>query len=358
MIFRKLTVKDIRKETAECVSVAFEIPDAYKEAFRFKQGQNITIRTRLDGEEIRRTYSICSSPLDNELRIAVKKVMPGRFSGHANLHLKPGDVLEVLPPTGKFLTELHPGQKKNYVAFAAGSGITPVLSIIKTTLAVEAGSSFTLVYGNRYRNSIIFKEELEALKNKYMHRFSVHHILSGERTDAPVYRGRITAEKCVELSRLINFSASDDIFICGPESMIFGVKNFMLQQGIPPNHIHYEFFGKPVQSSIASGGASSSAEHHAGKKSTVLVRADGITYTFELPYDQGSILEGALQQGADLPYACKGGVCSTCRARLVEGRVDMAVHYALEQDDMDAGFILTCQAQPRSEQVVVDFDVK
>lgn len=340
------------------MSVSFDIPDAYREAFRFRQGQNITIRMTLEGEEIRRTYSICSSPLENELRIAVKKVLPGRFSGHANLHLKPGDVLEVLPPTGKFLTELHPAQKKNYLAFAAGSGITPILSIIKTTLAIEAAGSFTLVYGNRNRNSIIFKEELEALKNKYMRRFSVHHILSGERTDASVYQGRITAEKCRQLSRLINFAASDDIFICGPESMILGVREFLVQQGIAPNHIHYEFFGIPGQSSIAAGSTSPSVEHHAGKKSKVLVRADGVTYTFELPYNQGSILEGALQQGADLPYACKGGVCSTCRARLVEGRVDMAVHYALEQDDMDAGFILTCQAQPRSEQVVVDFDVK
>ncbi len=254
--FSKLLVKDIRRETPDCVSISLEIPADLQPAFRYKQGQNITIRSRAGGEEIRRSYSICSSPLDNELRIAVKQVPGGRFSGFANEQLRAGDELEVLPPSGKFYTELEPSQKKFYLAFAAGSGITPVLSLIKTALATEPQSHFTLVYGNRQRSSIIFKEALEALKDRYMDRFVLHHILSRETMDATLNQGRIDAQKCAELGeKLIDPQQADEIFICGPGEMIFTVRDWLEQKGVDKKKIHFELFhtreGTPQEASAA-----------------------------------------------------------------------------------------------------------
>lgn len=358
--FHSLKIKDVRAETPECVSIAFDIPPALQQDFTFTQGQNITIRSIIDGEEIRRSYSICSSPMDNELRVAVKKVQNGRFSTHANQQLKKGDTVEVLPPTGKFYTELNPSHKKNYTAFAAGSGITPLLSIIKTTLAAEPQSSFTLIYGNRNRNSIIFKEELEALKNRYMDRFRLYHILSRERTDTPVNYGRIDAEKCRQLNeKLIDLRTSDEFFICGPEEMIFSVKDFLEEQGVDKQHIHFELFTTPGQNKVNTGDKEKgNTSAHQGKTSKVTIKSDGISFGFDLPYNGESILDAALQQGADLPYACKGGVCCTCRAKLLEGEVEMDTNYALEKDEVEAGFILTCQSHPRTEKVVVDYDIK
>lgn len=358
--FHKLTVADIRKETPECISVVFHIPDALKDTYSFRHGQNITLKTTINGEELRRSYSICSSPFENELRVAIKKMDGGRFSSWANANLKKGDELEVLPPTGKFHTALHPTHQKNYYAFAAGSGITPILSIIKTTLATEPNSTFTLIYGNRNRASIIFKEQLEALKNRYMSRFAIHHILSREKTDALINYGRINAEKCQQLNnRLISVASADEIFICGPEEMIFAVKEWLEQTGIDPKKVHFELFTTPGQQ--RSGGPRKEAGSGAafeGKVSKITVKLDAIAFDFELPYEGDAILDAALKQGADLPFACKGGVCATCRAKLIEGSVEMDTNYALERDELEQGFILTCQSHPRSEKVVVDFDAR
>jgi ring-1,2-phenylacetyl-CoA epoxidase subunit PaaE len=357
--FRPVSIKDIRRETQDCISISFDIPVQWKEEFRFRQGQNITIRFNLGNGELRRTYSICSSPLDEELRIAVKQVTSGKFSTFANQQLKEGDILEVLPPTGTFSTELHPSHKKNYVAFAAGSGITPIISIIKTTLAIEQNSSFILFLGNKNRHSIIFKESLEALKNKYIDRFSVHHILSREETEAPLNQGRINAEKCRQLLKVFNLQAADEFFLCGPEEMIFTVRAFLEAQGVQRQHIHYELFTVPGHGSgqvkeklVAETGEETE------KTSMVTIRVDGSSRSFGLPYESFSILDAALKEGADLPYACKGGVCSSCRAKLTEGSVEMDVNYSLEAEEIEAGFILTCQAHPRSEKVVVDFDLR
>ncbi len=241
--FRTLTIEDVRRETADCVSVAFSIPPTLREEFRYHQGQNITLRTKMNGQEIRRSYSICSSPLEDELRIAIKKVQGGLFSTYANEQLQKGQELEVLPPSGKFYTELRPDHRKRYLAFAAGSGITPILSLIKTTLAVETESHFTLVYGNRHRQSILFREDLEALKNRYMNRLSLHHILSREQMDIPLQQGRIDAVKCGELcTRLIELGQTDEIFLCGPEEMIFAVKDWLGAQGVDAKKIHFELF--------------------------------------------------------------------------------------------------------------------
>src|SRR5438876_3939705 len=245
--FHPLRIQEVRKETADCISVLFEMPAGLNEEFAFRQGQSLTMRTFLNGEEVRRTYSICSSPLDNEWRVAIKKQEGGLFSGFANDKLKKGDMLEVMPPVGNFYTELNPANKKNYLAFAAGSGITPVISIIKTTLITEPQSSFTLVYGNPGRSSIIFFEELEALKNKFPDRYNFIHILSRERTDAPVNSGRINLNKLTELNKLIRYTKMDEFFICGPEDMIFCVKEFLEQKGIDQRKIHFELFTTPGQ---------------------------------------------------------------------------------------------------------------
>jgi len=354
--FHPLKIKEVRRETDDCVSLLFEVPDEFKEKFAFRQGQSLTMRTNLNGEEIRRTYSICSSPLDNEWRVAVKKVEGGIFSSHANDQLRKGDVLEVMPPVGKFYTDLHPSTKKNYLAFAAGSGITPVLSIIKTTLLTEPNSSFTLIYGNRSRASIIFKEELEALKNKFIDRLTIHHILSREVTDAPIYHGRINADKCEALfNKLVDLETIDESFICGPEEMIFSVKKFLEAKGVDKKHIHFELFTTPGQKTY-EGSKQQEKSSDTGPTSKIKIKLDGILFEFDLSQKGETILDAALKQGADLPFACKGGVCCTCRAKLVSGDVQMEVNYGLEEEEIEAGFILTCQSHPTTPEVFVDFD--
>jgi ring-1,2-phenylacetyl-CoA epoxidase subunit PaaE len=356
--FHPLRVKKVEKETDECVSITFDVPEELKHNFQFRQGQTLTIKKTINGEELRRNYSICSSPFDNKLQVAVKKVGGGLFSTWANEQLKTGEILDVMPPTGKFYTELHPSQKKNYVSFTAGSGITPVISIIKTTLLTEPQSSFTLVYGNRTKNSIIFKEELEALKDKFMDRFRVYYVLSQEKIDAPINYGRIDVAKLdLFFDKLIDLRRCDEFFLCGPEEMIFCIKNYLLEKGVASSHVHFELFTVPGQTKELKierpeGPVAS------GAKSRLSVKLDGIMFDFDLPYEGESILDAALKQGADLPYACKGGVCTTCKAKLLEGKVDMDVNWGLEPDEVEKGFILTCQSHPRTEKVVVDFDVK
>jgi ring-1,2-phenylacetyl-CoA epoxidase subunit PaaE len=359
--FHTLTIAAVQKETPECISIVFQVPEELKTAYQFKQGQNITLKALLNGEELRRSYSICSSPFDNELRVAIKSVEDGRFSSWANHQLKKGDSIEVLPPSGRFFTELDPTHKKHYLAFAAGSGITPILSIIKTTLAIEPHSHFTLVYGNRNRASIIFKEQLEALKNRYIDRFTLHHILSREKTDTTLNHGRIDGEKCRQLEKLIPLTGMDEVFICGPETMIFSVKEWLEAKGIEKKKIHFELFSTPGERNAKGEAAKRTADPHqhtAGKSSQVTVKLDGISFDFNLPFDGQSILDAALQQGADLPFACKGGVCATCRAKLVRGEVEMDINYALEPEEIEQRFILTCQSHPRTEKVIVDFDAR
>ncbi len=356
--FHPLAIKEVKKETADCVSVLFDVPENLQEEFRFTQGQSLTMRAIINGEEVRRTYSICSSAIEQQLKVAIKKVDGGLFSVFANDQLKHADVLEVMPPIGSFYTTLHPSHQKNYIAFAAGSGITPVLSIIKTTLATEPNSSFTLLYGNKSRSSIIFFEELEGLKNKFINRFNLIHILSREKTDADLNFGRINKEKCIALfSKLLDINGTDEFFICGPEDMIFSVKDFLESKGVTEKKIHFELFTTPGQNKKYE--VRSAKYEVSGPQSNITVKLDGRSFDFTIPLNsETSILDAAMQQGADVPYACKGGVCCTCKARLIEGEVKMDVHWGLEQEEIEQGFILTCQSHPITEKVVVDFDVK
>lgn len=354
--FELIKVKEVRRETADCVSIAFDIPTSLENIFSYKQGQYITIKTNINGEEIRRSYSICSSPLDKELRIAVKKVPGGIFSTWANESLQKGTTLELMPPMGKFFTELAANTKRKYVAFASGSGITPILSIIKTTLLTEPYSQFTLVYGNRNRHSIIFKEALESLKNKYMGRLSIIYILSREKTDAPIHFGRIDEEKFQQLcGNILTPTTIDHYFLCGPEEMIFSVKKALEDSGVDSKKIHFELFTTGTKVKKINQAHESTKQE---VKSHITIKQDGITFEFDLGFEGESILDAALKNGADLPFACKGGVCCTCKAKLIEGEVDMDVNYGLEQEEIEHGFILTCQSHPRTENVLIDFDVK
>jgi len=353
--FEKIAVREARKETAQCVSIAFDIPTELKEAFAYKAGQYITIRAFINGEEVRRSYSLCSAPHESEWRVAVKKVESGLFSTYANEVLKAGDVLELMPPMGNFTTILDENNHKKYIGIAAGSGITPVLSLIKAILHAEPNSHFTLVYGNRNRPSIIFKEQLEALKNKYIHRFNIIHILSREMTDATLNHGRINAEKCAHLFEKALSINADEFFICGPQEMTQEVKEFLLSNGINESNVHIELFtsttGKTSKQKPAATVSGEAASH-------ITVKLDGIAFDFELAFDDASILDAAAYQGADVPYSCKSGVCCTCRAKLLEGEVEMEACYGLEPEEIEAGFILTCQSHPKSKKVVVDYDAK
>lgn len=354
--FHKVKIKDIKRETNDCVTVSLDVPEELHDTFRYTQGQYLTFRRQFNGEELRRSYSICSSPLEGEWRVAIKKVPEGRFSSYANEALQKGEELEVMPPMGRFYTALNPENEKRYVAFAAGSGITPVLSIIKTILMTEPKSQVYLIYGNRGRNSIIFREEIEGLKNKYIDRLSVYHILSREHGDTELLFGRIDKEKTkLFLDNIITPEEIDECFLCGPEEMIFGVKDALLEAGVDSKKVHFELF------TTGDGGqkAKERKERPAGeddKHSKVDIILDGTLIKMDMSYYGNTILEAATEMGADLPYSCKGGVCSTCRAKVVEGEVEMDVNYSLEPEEVEAGYILTCQARPLTEKVVVDFD--
>jgi ring-1,2-phenylacetyl-CoA epoxidase subunit PaaE len=357
--FYPLKVKDVRQETADCVSVSMEIPEELADVFRFTAGQYLTFRTQMNGTEVRRSYSICVSPKQCELRVAVKKMEEGKFSTFANETLKPGDVIEVMPPLGKFSPKLQPAKNKQYLFIAAGSGITPVMSIMTHVLEEEQDAHVTLVYGNRNRNTIIFREPIEALKNKYMQRFSLYHIMSREQMDMPLFSGRITAQKCLDLfDTLIDVKSIDEVFICGPEDMIISVRKQLLDLGMKQEQVHIELFTSPDQPKAAH--EKWVQEHAADSKSEseVTITLDGATFKMKLAYAGDSVLDAALKHGADLPYACKGGVCCTCRAKLVKGEVDMEVNYSLGKDELEKGFILTCQAHPKTDKVVIDFDAR
>ena len=351
--FHKLVIKDIRRETPDCVSIAFNVPEELEKEFHYIPGQNITLRRFFENEEIRRSYSICASPSENELRVAVKKAENGLFSTFANTDLKKGDVMEVLPPTGNFYTEILPSQRKEYLFIAAGSGITPVISIIKTILSTEQNSNVALIYGNKSMASIIFKSQLESLKDKYLQRFALHHIFSREKTESDFNFGRIDVAKLNHVSQFINLNTIDHFFICGPEALIFTVKDFLLKKGIDADKIHFELFTAPEREHAE---IYKPLEEHKEEGSDITLKIDGRSFDFKLEYNGQTILEAGLAQGADLPFACKGGVCCTCKAKLIEGEVEMEANYGLEKSEIKDGFILTCQSHPRSKKVVVDYD--
>ena len=350
--FFPLKVSEIRKTTDDCSVISMEVPEELKEQFNFIQGQYLTFKTTINGEEVRRTYSLCSSPLDHTWSVAVKKIQEGRFSTYANDVLKVGDILEVMPPNGRFYCSIDEKGTKNYVAFAAGSGITPMHSIIKTHLTKEPNSKFTLFYLNRSVQTIILREEIEALKNQFLGRFELFYFLTQEERDAPLFNGRFTPEKLETISqKIIDFTMVNEFFICGPQEMIFMIRDFLMNLGIKKENIHFELFNTPTGAKKKTVTSSNNKDF-----STVSIVLNGKKTTFKMPRNGTSVLDAALSNNADLPFACKGGVCCTCKAKLIEGEAPMQVNYALEDDEVENGYILTCQAIPKSETLLVDFD--
>ena len=351
--FHRLAVNDLRREAADAISLTFAIPKQLSDDYRFTPGQYLTLRTMMDGEEVRRSYSICSGPDDGELRIAVKKVDGGAFSSWAADELKAGDQLDVMTPTGRFGVVPASDHGQIHVGFAAGSGITPILSIVKGVLAREPESRFFLFYGNRSSENMLFREALEELKDRFLARFSLFHVISGEEQDIPILQGRLDGEKVMVLLRsLVPADSVDHVFICGPTGMSEEIEATCAELGIAADKIHVERFvsglgGKPRPKAVVAASAP--------PKAVAALIIDGKRR--EVPVAEGeAILDAALRAGMDLPFACKGGMCSTCRAKLVEGTAQMEVNYALEPWELEKGFILTCQARPTSNKVVVDYD--
>ena len=358
--FYPLTIADVRPETDTAVCVTFKVPSDLQDKFQFIQGQYLTLRATINGEEVRRSYSICSGVHDHKLQVGIKRVRGGKFSNYANDHFKAGDVIEVMPPQGHFYTELNAEQTKNYMCLAAGSGITPILSIIKTILVEEPQSRITLIYGNRRTQSVLFKEELSFIKNRYLTRFQWINIMSQEDQGADLINGTIDNNKgsALHRSRLINIKTTDEVFICGPEAMMSEVSRGFRASGFEDSRIHYELFANSSEDAAKVLEKSQQRIETYGEEKTskVTVIADGRALQFELATVGANILDAGIQQGMELPYACKAGVCSTCKAKLVKGQVDMDLHHGLEAHEIAAGYILTCQAHPVSDEVIVDFD--
>lgn len=349
--FHPLRVTEVRRETPECVSLKFDLPDELAGEYRFTQGQHLALRATLDGEELRRSYSVCSGCDDGELRVAVKKVPGGRFSVWANESLRPGDAIDVMTPEGRFFTPLSAEHDKHYVAFVAGSGITPVLSLIRTTLAREPRSRFTLVYGNRRQASVMFHEALEDLKDRYLTRFALYNVFSREAQDIELFNGRLDGAKArAFLATLLPVESIDEAFVCGPATMIDDVEHALVEAGVPRDHVHVERFGVPGAATTAPVDDADAAQARIG------IVIDGVRREIDFHPGQHSILDAGRAAGLDLPFSCKGGMCSTCRGKLLEGQVKMAKNYALEPHEVAAGFVLTCQSYPLSERVLISYD--
>jgi ring-1,2-phenylacetyl-CoA epoxidase subunit PaaE len=352
--FHPLRVARIERETRDAVAITFAVPPALHDQFRYAQGQHLTLRADIGGADVRRSYSICSAVQDDVLRIAVKKTPGGVFSVWANEHLKAGDTIDVMPPLGHFNVPLEAGAARHYLGVAAGSGITPLLSIVKTTLAAEPASRFTLVYGNRASGTVMFKEELAALKDRYLGRFNLVHVLSREAQDIELLHGRIDRDKADAILRQwVPLPDIDVAFVCGPEGMMEAVVAALKARGFPDAKIKVERFAASIPRHTHVPAAEPVPGH---TECEVTVILDGATRTFLLEKAKESVLEAGLRHGIELPYSCKGGVCSTCRCRLTEGEVDMDVNFALEDYEVARGFILACQSYPVTDRVVVTFD--
>ena len=356
-LFHPLRVKAIEPDTAEAVVVSFEVPIDLQQVFGFTQGQYLTLRHDIDGQDLRRSYSICAGLDDGELRVGVRKVRGGVFSNWINAHLQPGDTLQVMAPQGRFFVPIEPASARHHVGIAGGSGITPILSIMKTVLAREPHSRFTLVYGNRSLRSTMFKEEIENLKDKYMTRLVLHHVFSDEHTDAPINMGFLDRAKVAEfLESLVPSQSIDHVYICGPFQMNDEAEAALLAAGVPEERIHIERFGVPQQAAGAVGAVVHEARPGDAEQAKITIVRDGLKREITFHKDQPSILDCASAAGLEVPFSCTSGVCGTCRAKVIEGDVRMERNFALDKNEVANGFVLTCQAHPMTERVVLSFD--
>lgn len=358
-LFHALRVRAIEPDTPEAVIVSFDVPDDLRETFGFTQGQYLTLRTEIEGQDLRRSYSICAGVDDGELRVGVRKVKQGVFSNWINSALKPGDTVQVMAPQGRFFVPLDRESQRHHVGIAGGSGITPILSIMKTVLAREPRSRFTLIYGNRLLKSTMFKEEIEDLKNRYMQRLVLHHVFSDEFTDSPLNHGVMNREKIAEfLAAVVPAERVDHVYVCGPFQMNDEAEAALLAAGVPEEKIHIERFGvaQPAGGAAPVGAVIHEAQPGDADEAKVIIVRDGLKREIVFRKDQPSILDAASAAGLEVPFSCTSGVCGTCRAKVVEGEVRMERNFALDKNEVAAGFILTCQAHPTTERVVLSFD--
>ncbi len=354
--FHSLKVASVARNTRDAVVVTFDLPADLNEVFRFRPGQYLTLRTQLDGEEVRRSYSICSAPEDGVLRVAIKQVEEGVFSSWANQQLQPGQTLEVMAPAGNFTLDFDAANQRHYVAFAVGSGITPVLSLVKTALSAEPESTFTLFFGNRASSSVLFREEIEDLKNRYMERFSLVYIMSRETQDIELFNGRLDGDKVEQLlDTWLAGREADYVFVCGPQTMTESVVERLAARGLDKSRVKFELFGAPKGPRSLRTGRDTPAAPGKGQCEVTVIQ-DGYQRSFTIAKNQDNVLDAALAQGVELPYSCKGGVCSTCRCKVIEGEVDMDANFALEDYEVARGFVLSCQSYPVTDRLVLDFD--
>jgi ring-1,2-phenylacetyl-CoA epoxidase subunit PaaE len=353
-LFHDLTVRRIEPDTAEAVVVSFDVPEPLRETYAFTQGQYLTLRKDIEGQDLRRSYSICAAVDDGELRVGVRKVAGGVFSNWINERLKPGDTIAVMAPQGRFFVPLDAAARRHHVGIAGGSGITPILSILKTVLQREPHSRCSLIYGNRMLRSTMFKEELEDLKNRYLTRLALHHVFSDEPTDAPLNMGLMNRDKIGEfLSSVVPGSSIDHAYVCGPYTMNDEAEAALLAAGVAEDRIHIERFGVAPQ---AGGAVMHQAQPGDAEAAKIVIVRDGMRREIDFQKDQPSILDAASAAGLEVPFSCTSGVCGTCRAKLIEGEVRMERNFALDKAEVANGFVLTCQAHPLTERVVLSFD--
>lgn len=354
--FHNLKIKEIYKDTDDCSVVTFEVPSEISKEFHFRQGQHLTLKADIDGEDTRRSYSLCSSPVDAEWKVAIKLIPGGKFSTFVNDKLQAGEMLEVMAPSGNFGVETSNTKAKNYLFFAAGSGITPVLSMVKTHLTVEPNSTCKLFYVNKTAKSIIFKEELEQLRNQFFGRFEINYFLTKERRDIELFNGRFDDEKMAVLTKtFIDIPDTDEVFLCGPEKMVNYISEYLINAGLPKENVHFELFVTGLSEEDIARQERLSQQSVEGTK--VIIVDGGKEFTFTMTKEYDNILDAALGAGADLPFACKGGVCSTCKCEVLEGAVEMKINYALSDKEVSQNLVLSCQAVPTTDSVTVDFDV-
>lgn len=357
--FYTLTIRQVERLTKDSVALTFDVPNELKEAFAYTQGQHLTLKADINGEDIRRSYSICSSVQAQTLQVGIKAIDGGVFSNYANTELKAGMTLEVMPPQGHFYTELNENNEKRYLFLAVGSGITPNLSHIRSILAAEPKSKVTLIYGNKSTPLMMFREKLCFVKNQYIDRFEQINLFTREEHEAELFNGRITGQKLIDLdaAKVIEIGAFNDVFLCGPEVMINDIKACFNHWGFSDEQIHYELFFSGSAAEAAEENKARRAEKYGEKIANVSVKVAGRKTFIDLAMGGNNILEAAMENGADLPYSCKGGVCATCKAKVLKGKVEMDLNHSLTEQEVADGFILTCQSHPVSEEVEIDFDI-
>lgn len=354
--FHTVRIKEIHRETPDTISVELDIPGDLQSSLRHEAGQYLTLRTRINGEEIQRPYSLSSAPHEEKWRVAIKKTEDGEFSQHAHSNFKAGQVIDIMGPEGHFTLKTDPGHRKKYVFFAAGSGITPVISLIKEVLEQEPHSHLQLFYGNKKFSTIIFYRELQELQMRAADRFDIQYFFTEEPMKDAMYCGRLDVSKCTLLAEkmLLDIPGADEFFLCGPEQMIFDLRDMFLKEGVPKEKIHFELFESELGNKMKYKEASTSSNND--NMSEVTITLDGEEHVLNVPYDDLPILEYVLDEGYPAPFSCLGGVCCSCRAKLIEGEVEMIANFSLDDDEVEEGYRLTCQSMPKSAKIHLDYD--